>query len=203
MQFNTIIFDLGGVMIDWDPRHLYRKIFDDEQEMEYFLSEICTHEWNHEQDAGRTIQEATELLIPQFPKYESQIRAFYGRWREMLNGSVTRSVEIQQQFIRDPRFKVVALTNWSAETWPWALEIFPFLHDFEDVLVSGREKMAKPEHRIYELCLQRFGIEASKSIFIDDSERNVIAAREVGIHAIHFTSAEKMETDLKALGVLD
>jgi len=202
MQINTIIFDLGGVMIDWNPRYLYKKIFDDEAEMDYFLNNVCTMAWNHEQDAGRSLKDAEELLIPQFPKYESQIRDFYGRWTEMLNGTVARSVEIQQQLIRDPRYKVVALTNWSAETWVWALDIFPFLHDFEDVLVSGQEKMAKPEHRIYELCLERFGIEADKSVFIDDSERNVIAAREVGIHAIHFQSAEQMEGELRAMGVL-
>ncbi len=202
MQINTIIFDLGGVMINWDPRNLYRKMFDDEQEMEHFLSEVCTHAWNHEQDAGRSLEEATNLLLPQFPKYEKEIRAYYGRWREMLNGTVARSIEIQQQLIRDPRYRVVALTNWSAETWVWALEIFPFLHDFEGVLVSGEEKMAKPEHRIYELCLSRFGIEADKSVFIDDSERNVIAAREVGIHGIHFRSAEQMEGELRSLGIL-
>lgn len=202
MQINTIIFDLGGVMIDWNPRYLFSKIFEDGAEMEFFLSEVCSPAWNHEQDAGRSLEEATNLLITQYPSYESQIRAFYGRWTEMLNGSISRSVIIQQLLIRDPRYKVVALTNWSAETWGWALEIFPFLHDFDGVLVSGQEKMAKPEHRIYELCLERFGIEADKSIFIDDSERNVIAAQEVGIHGIHFRSAEQMEGELRAMGIL-
>jgi 2-haloacid dehalogenase len=202
MQINTIIFDLGGVMIDWNPRYLYSKIFEDGAEMEYFLSEVCTSAWNHEQDAGRSLEEATHLLITQYPSYESQIRAFYGRWTEMLNGSISRSVIIQQLLIRDPRYKVVALTNWSAETWVWALDIFPFLHDFDGVLVSGQEKMAKPEHRIYELCLERFDIEADKSVFIDDSERNVIAAQELGIHGIHFRSAEQMEGELRAMGIL-
>lgn len=202
MQINTIIFDLGGVMINWDPRNLYRKIFADEAEMEYFLTNICTPAWNHEQDAGRSIEEANNLLISQFPKYEPQIRAFYGRWTEMLDGTVPRSVEIQQQLLGDPRFKVVALTNWSAETWVWALDLFPFLHDFEGVLVSGQENMAKPEHRIYELCLERYGIEADKSVFIDDSEPNVIAAREVGIHGIHFQSSDQLDVDLHALEII-
>ena len=195
-KINTIIFDLGGVLIDWEPRRLYRKIFSDEQEMEYFLNNICTQHWNELQDAGRPLDEATQLLLDQFPDYESQIRAFYGRWTEMLGGAITGTVDILRSCKEHPDYRLYALTNWSSETFPYAIERFDFLQWFEGILVSGAEKLKKPDPRIYELILDRYQIQAEQAIFIDDSLRNVKGAKDCNIHAIHFQSPEQLRQDL-------
>jgi 2-haloacid dehalogenase len=198
----TIIFDLGGVLIDWNPRYLYRKIFDQEAEMEHFLSEVCSPAWNHEQDAGRPLEEATALLLAQFPQYEREIRAFYGRWEEMLGGAVADSVKLQQRILRDDRFRVFALTNWSHQTFPIARRLYPFLADFEDILVSGEEKLAKPDPQIYEVALARFQAKPEHSLFIDDSLKNIEAARALGIQSLHFQDPDQLEQALRERNLL-
>ena len=200
--FETIIFDLGGVLVDWDPRYLYRNIFADEAEMERFLAEVTTGHWNEQQDAGRTLAEATETLVAEHPHYESEIRAFYGRWTEMLNGAVEGTVAILEEILKNGRHRVYALTNWSNETWPYALEIFPFMHWFEGVLVSGDEKLIKPDPAIYELILDRYNIERSTALFIDDNYKNVVGAWAVGLPAVHFESSEQLQGFLVEKGVL-
>ncbi|GAA0556763.1 HAD family hydrolase [Chitinophaga japonensis] len=187
-QYTTIIFDLGAVLIDWNPRYLYNKIFATPAETEHFLGHICTADWNEEQDAGRTLQEATELLVEQHPSYEAQIRAYYGRWKEMLGGPIPESVAILQQLKDSQRYKLYALTNWSSETFPIALVSYPFLQWFDGILVSGREKMRKPQACFYELLLDRYGVNAAEALFIDDNLRNVTAAEACGIESHHFTS---------------
>lgn len=201
-NIDTVIFDLGGVLIDWNPKHLYRKIFDDEKEIDYFLSEICTPEWNEQQDAGRTFKEATEILVAQHPKFEKEIQAFYGRWKEMLGGEIEKTVSILNDLHQKNEHRLLALTNWSAESFPYALENFEFLQLFEGILVSGVEKMKKPDPEIYQLILDRYQIEAQKSVFIDDSERNIKAAKVLNINGIHFQSSEQLQSDLEKLGVL-
>ncbi|MFK7972758.1 MAG: HAD family hydrolase [Bacteroidia bacterium] len=198
-KIDTIIFDLGGVLIDWDPRNLYRKIFAEEGEMEWFLENVCNGPWNHAQDAGRSFAEATELLVPKFPRYEDQIRAFFTRWPEMITGDRPETVAIQQALIKNPKYRVVALTNWSAETFPWALDHFPFLHDFEGILVSGDENLAKPDPAIYQLLLDRYDIDPAKAFFIDDAPKNIAAAWKLGIAGHRYTSAERLE---EALGLM-
>lgn len=196
----TVIFDLGGVLFDWNPRHLYRKIFDDAEEMEYFLREVCSPDWNVQQDAGRPWEEAINLLIPQFPKYEAQIRAYRARWPEMLVGTIDATLEIFHR-IKKTDYGLFALTNWASDTFQWTKAHHPFLNEFEGILVSGDEKMKKPERRIYELTLERFGLVAEECVFIDDSLKNVEAARVVGIHAIHFQNANELEQSLMAMGL--
>ena len=203
LPINTIIFDLGGVLIDWDPRYLYRKLFDNEQDMEHFLAQVATSDWNEEQDAGRSLAEATALLIAQHPEQEMMIRAFYDRWTEMLGGAITETVEILTHFKESTNYDLFALTNWSAETWPIALEQFEFLHWFQGVLVSGQEKMRKPAAAFYHLLEKRFPLELKHSLFIDDNRRNVEAARELGLRTIHFQSPEQLKKELKAYGVWD
>ncbi|MCP3931843.1 MAG: HAD family phosphatase [Bacteroidetes bacterium] len=200
-KIETIIFDLGGVLIDWNPEYVYRTIFDDEKEMNYFLTEICNPDWNVEQDAGRSLEVATQLLVDEFPDYETEIRAFYGRWEEMLGGPIEESVQILKQLHRQNRHRLYALTNWSHETFPVALRKYDFLQLFKGIVVSGEEKMKKPESRIYQTTLDRYGIDPSTAVFIDDSEKNVEGARSAGIHGIHFQSPAQLNEALKMLNI--
>ena len=198
----NIIFDLGGVLIEWDPNHLYKKLIPNQQEREWFLANICTMAWNEEQDGGRTIKEATDILLQQFPEHSELINAYYDRWEEMLNGHYEETVMVFKSLKDSNLFKIYALTNWSAETFPRALELFDFLHWFDGRLVSGEENTRKPFKEIYELVLNRFDLKAEETIFIDDNLRNVKAANECGIHSLHFTSASQLREDLKNLGIV-
>jgi 2-haloacid dehalogenase len=201
-QINTIVFDLGGVLIDWNPEYLYSRIFPNEEERKWFLSTICTLDWNEQQDAGRTLEEGTEHLVKKYPDHEASIRAYYGRWKEMLGGPIHETVEIFRQLKFNTSCKLYALTNWSAETFPVALELYDFLHWFDGRLVSGEEKVRKPFKEIYQLLIDRFGIDPKKAIYVDDNIRNVLPARELGFTGIHFRTPELFREELKNLGVL-
>ena len=202
LSIDTIIFDLGGVLIDWNPRYLYRKIFDDEKEMQWFLTEVCSPDWNEQQDAGRSWEEATQLLIQHYPHYEQQILAFWKRWPEMLNGAIETTVYILEHLHSQAKHRLLALTNWSAETFPVAQQQFDFLNHFEGILVSGEEGLKKPDPKIYQLLLDRYSVDSTRSVFIDDSLRNVQAAQQLGIQAIHFQSGAQLKQELKDLGVI-
>ncbi len=201
-NINTVIFDLGGVLIDWNPDYLYDKIFADEKEKRYFLSEICSMKWNEQQDAGRSLAEATEILLEKHPEYKIEIQAYYGRWIEMLGELMHETVEILVDLHKKNTHKLYALTNWSAETFPYALEKFDFLQLFEGVLVSGVENMKKPDPKIYQLLLDRYQIEAQQSVFIDDSRKNIKGAEALNIHGVHFQSAQQLKVELEKLSVL-
>ena len=201
-MINTIIFDLGAVLIDWNPHYMYRTLFTDEQEMIDFLANICTSDWNEEQDAGRSLQEGTDLLVAQFPEHEANIRAFYSRWIEMLGEPFHDTVKIFKQLKESGKYKIYALTNWSAETFPMAQERFDFLGWFDGIVVSGAEKMRKPTPAFYQTLLDRYHVNADEALFIDDNYRNILAAEKMGIECIHFTSAEALEIKLKELEVL-
>ncbi|WP_373820328.1 HAD family hydrolase [Glaesserella sp.] len=199
-NIETVVFDLGGVLVDWNPRHLYRKIFTDEAEMEYFLTHICTQEWNEHQDRGRPWAEGIALLCAQHPDYETPIRAYYERWQEMLNGAIEETVKVLED-LHQRGVRLLALTNWSGETFHFAEEKFPFLHLFEGILVSGNENLMKPDPRIFTLLIERYNLNPQRTVFVDDSLRNVEAAINMGIHGLHFTGAHQLEKDLAALGV--
>ncbi len=199
---DTIIFDLGGVLIDWNPVYLYRKIFAKEEEIDHFLSRIATPDWNEQQDAGRPLQEATEWLVERHPEYEEPIRAYYGRWPEMLGGPIEGTVSLLDRLRRQNAHSLYALTNWSAETFPVAQARYPFLDWFEGILVSGHEKLKKPDPRIYERIAERFDLDLARCLFIDDSLRNVKGARETGLQAVHFQGPEALEARLSELGIL-
>jgi len=201
-MINTIIFDLGAVLIDWNPHYVYRTIFDDEQEMINFLETVCTSDWNEEQDAGRSLQEGTELLIAQFPEHEANIRAFYGRWIEMLGEPFHGTVEILRQLKASNKYKIYALTNWSAETFPFAVAHFDFLDWFDGIVVSGAEKMRKPTPAFYQILLDRYNVNPAEALFIDDNHRNVLASEKMGIKTIHFKSAEQLSAELHELDIL-
>ncbi|MGZ3944033.1 MAG: HAD family hydrolase [Mucilaginibacter sp.] len=201
-MINTIIFDLGAVLIDWNPRYMYRTIFSDEAEMEKFLDEITTSDWNEEQDAGRPLKHGTEILVQQFPEHEENIRAFYSRWHEMLGEAFHDTVEIFRQLKEGGKYKLYALTNWSAETFPVALRRFEFLNWFDGIVVSGAEKMRKPTPEFYHILLDRYHVKANEALFIDDNYRNILAAEKIGINCIHFTSAEQLDLELRQADLL-
>ncbi|HUO98490.1 MAG TPA: HAD family phosphatase [Rhizomicrobium sp.] len=195
-----VIFDLGGVLIDWNPMYLYRKVFADEAAASDFLARICTREWNEQQDAGRPLREATEDLARLHPEREYEIRAFYGRWKEMLGGIIPGTVEVIGD-LKAAGIRVFALTNWSHETFPVARELFPELALFEQVVVSGEHRCAKPDPKLYRIAIEAFGLPASALAFVDDSPRNVAAAEAAGIRSLLFTDSTMLRRDLKALGL--
>lgn len=201
-NINNIIFDLGGVLVDWNPNYMYKKLITDDQQRKWFLENICTNEWNEKQDAGRLINEANKELVLLYPEYKEWILAYYERWEEMLNGSITGTVDIFREIRDNKKHKIYALTNWSAETFPKALHIFDFLHWFDGRVVSGEEMTRKPFKDIYETILNRFNLEPEQTLFIDDNIHNINAAKEFGITCIHFNSPEKLKEELLTYGIL-
>lgn len=201
-NIDTIIFDLGGVLIDWNPEYVYLDVFNgDREKMKWFFDHICTHDWNENQDAGYPLAKATEERVALFPEHEELIRMYYGRWIDMLGEAIFDTVDILDQLISKKQHKIVALTNWSHETFPIALERFEFLHWFEGIVVSGQEKTRKPFKEIYETTLNRFNIKADQSIFIDDNLRNIEAANALGIHGVHFKSSKLLVEQLKTYNI--
>lgn len=200
-SIDTIIFDLGGVLINWDPRYVYRTIFKTEEEVEWFLENVTSSGWNEEQDAGYSLHKATEELIAKHPKWESEIKAYYGRWLEMLGNELHESVEIFRQLKQSGKYKLYALTNWSAELFPHAREKFEFLKWFEGIVVSGEEKTRKPFTEFYKILLDRYALDPSKTIFIDDNLRNVKGAEVVGMIGIHFHNPSQLKNELEKFGI--
>ena len=199
---SIVVFDLGGVLIDWDPRHLYRKLFaGDEAAMEQFLATVCTHEWNRGQDAGRSFAEGARLLKLAHPEKAELIDAYGARFDEMMAGPITGAVEILAELCRRGT-PLYGLTNFSVETYPYALARFDFLGWFRGILVSGEVKAIKPDPRIYELLLARFGIDPHRAVYIDDVAINAEAARPFGIHGIHFTTPAVLREELVRLALL-
>lgn len=188
-SLKNIIFDLGGVLMDWDPRYLYSKIFNDTDEMEWFLSNVCTPEWNEQQDAGRTFKEATSLLIEQYPKYEKEILAFDERWEETIKGSFADTVKVLEDINTLGKYTLFALTNWSGEKFPIVRKQYDFYNRFVDILVSGDEKMIKPNPEIFHLAIERFSIKSEETLFIDDNQANIEAAKKLNFQTIHFKKA--------------
>lgn len=199
---NTIIFDLGAVLIDWNPRYLYRKIFKTEEEIDWFLENICTHDWNEKQDAGRSFEEATNELLAVHPAHEDAIRAWYGRWQETITGPIQGTVDIFRELKESGRYKIYALTNWSAETFPWAQDRFEFLQWFDGIVVSGIEKTRKPFPEFFQIMFDRYQINPGSALFIDDNLRNIEGGRALGLPGIHFSSPEKLRAELQQLNLI-
>ena len=197
----VIVFDLGGVLIDWNPRHLYRKLFQDETAMEWFLEEVCHLAWNLEQDRGRTFADAIEEAALRHPDQRAMIEAYHRRWEEMIAGAIEGSVAILEE-LAVAGYELHALTNWSAETFPIGRARFAFLKRFGTILVSGEERLVKPDARIYQLLLERIAHPAQRCIYIDDSQPNVEAAAALGFDAIRFTSPPQLRAALVDRGLL-
>ena len=196
-MIDTIIFDLGGVLIDWNPEYVFTKMIPDPEKRRYFFDNICTNDWNIEQDAGRSLAVATELLLAEWPEWEPEIRAYYGRWDEMLGGPIDDTVELLRELRDQGDHRLLALTNWSAETFPVALGRYEFLHWFEGIVVSGAEKTRKPFADIYQVLLNRYQVAPERAVFIDDSLKNVQGAESLGIKGIHFQGAAPLRRTLR------
>ena len=199
-KIKNIIFDFGGVLIDWDPVYLYRKIFEDEREMEHFLENICTSEWNVQQDAGRSLAEATELLQAEHPEHKELIGHFYTRWDEMIGGDIKENVRVLEKL--KPKFPIYGLTNWSAETITIAYDKFDFFELMDGIVVSGDEKLIKPDPKLYQVLLDRYNLKASESVFIDDNINNIETAQSMGFQTIHITEETDLEKEVKDMGLL-
>ncbi len=185
MHIKNVVFDFGGVLIDWNPRYLYQEFFDDSDQMEWFLSNICTQEWNVQQDAGRTIKEATETLVKRYPEYESLILKYYEGFDTMMNDEIQSNTKLIPH-IKKNGYGLYGLTNWSAETIQYATERFSFFKLLDGMVVSGVEKVIKPDKKIYQILLDRFKIQAGESLFIDDNIDNIHAASDLGFETIHY-----------------
>ena len=198
---DTVVFDLGNVLIEWNPRILFRKIFGaDEAAMEHFLAKVCNTEWNEQQDCGRPWKDGIAIAAEQYPEHEPHIRAYYERWEEMIPGAIDETVEILAQ-LHTLNVRLLALTNFSAETFPIAQRRFPFLNWFEGIVVSGQERLVKPDPAIFKLLIERYQLRPASTVFIDDSLRNVEASVAQGLHGIHFQGAAALRRQLTALGI--
>ena len=199
-ELKNIIFDFGGVLIDWNPVYLYQKVFETEEEIKYFLENICRYDWNLLQDQGRPLAEGTRLLQEKFPEYAEEIALYYGRWGEMLGGTYDENTKLIRPL--KEKYKVYGLTNWSAETLPVAMKLYDFFQDMEGIVVSGEEKIVKPDKRLYEILLERYALRAEESLFIDDNAANIETARELGFHVVHLTGDLNLEQYLHEKAIL-
>lgn len=196
-----IIFDLGGVLIDWNPRNLYKKIFASTEEMEWFLNTVCTTQWNTQQDAGRPFAKGLAVIKEKYPKYAAQIDDYFNRWDEMLGGPVKSAVAVLKD-LKDKGYPLYALTNWSAETFPIARTKYDFLNWFDGIVVSGEERLVKPDPAIYARLLKRYQLHSSNCLFIDDNAANVSEAAHLGFETILFTGGDALRAELIRRGIL-
>ncbi len=199
-KIKNIIFDFGGVLIDWNPEYLYKNEFKSEADMSHFLNNICTPEWNIQQDAGRPLAEATKILQQKHPEYKELIGHYYGRWEEMLGGVIEDSVRVLH-LLKD-KYPLYGLTNWSAETITIAYDKYDFFNHLKGIVVSGDEKLIKPDPKLYQVLLDRYKLKANESLFIDDNIHNIETALEMGFHTIHFTDKIDLEKVVREMGVL-
>jgi len=200
MKLKNIIFDFGGVIMDWDPRYFYRDYFKNDSEMEFFLGNIATNAWNIEQDRGRSLENGTEKLVKEHPLFEKEIRAYYDNWTTMLKGDIPQNVAVLRQL--EGKYPLYGLTNWSSETFPYALEHYDFFKVFEGkIVVSGDEKLIKPDPKIFYLLLNRYNIKAEESVFIDDNADNIKTARNLGFTTIHVNPQTDLKKELNTLGL--
>ncbi len=199
-MIEAALFDLGNVLIRWDPRLHYVDRFDNAEQMEWFLTHIAPSSWNHEMDMGKPFDQAIEERQALFPQHATLIAEWKSGWERMLGGAIEDSVDLLDR-LRTRGYRVAALTNWSAETFPVALARYPFLGWFEDIIISGVDGVAKPESAAFQLALTRTGWEPARTVFIDDSLPNVAAAASLGMHSVHFASPAQCREELRALGV--
>jgi 2-haloacid dehalogenase len=202
MNIKNIIFDFGGVLMDWNPRYFFKDYFNDDDKMEYFLTNIAQSEWNEEQDRGRSLIEGTNIQVQKFPDWERELRAYYDNWHVMLKSDIPQNVEVLRKLSKT-EYHLYGLTNWSEETFPYALENYDFFQLFDGkIVVSGTEKMIKPDPKIWHLLLERYHIQADESIFIDDNPKNIEMANSLGFHTIQVYPETNLEDELIDLGLI-
>jgi 2-haloacid dehalogenase len=200
-QISTVVFDVGKVLFEWDLRHLFAKLIDDEQELEWFVAHVVTPQWHFQHDAGRPLAEMVAERTAEFPQYAALIDAYATRFNETIPGPVEGSLEIVSE-LSERGAPLYAITNFGAEFWDKFRPTQPIFDHFGDIVVSGVEKLAKPDPAIYALALKRFGLQAGEAIFIDDNLDNVVSARANGFAAHHFKDAATLRGELLALGLL-
>lgn len=197
----NIIFDFGGVLMDWDPEYFFKDYFKDTEKMNFFLNTIATPAWNAEQDRGRSLKEGTDILVHQHPEWEQEIRAYYDHWSDMLKGPIDKNVEVLLQLKSTP-YNLYGLTNWSAETFPYALKHYDFFQTFQGkIVVSGEEKLIKPDPQIWKVLLDRYHIKAEESVFIDDNAANIEVAHLLGFTCIRIHPETDLKAELNKLGI--
>ena len=201
MDIKNIIFDLGGVLLDWNPRHLYKNYFQNNWEVEFFLATVCTSQWNEALDKGASFDENIETLVKKFPEYAYPIRIYKDKWINMVKDEIQESVSIMYK-LKDKGYGIYALSNWSAETFPLVENKFSFLKDMDGIVISGAEKVAKPDLQIFRILLERYSLNPQESLLIDDNISNINAAKELGIAGIRFTSPSKLKNQLRKREIL-
>ena len=199
-MIRNIVFDFGGVLVDWNPEYLFKDVFRDKSELEHFLDNICTMDWNERQDAGRSLSEAIRTLQKKHPEYRDEILLYYDEWTTMLRGPIGHNVALLKPL--KSNYRLFGLTNWSAETFPIAYDLYPFFKEFEGIVISGEERLAKPDERIYQVLLERYNLMANECLFIDDNLRNIRAASALGFHSVHLKNDACLKTMLQQLEVL-
>lgn len=193
-----LIFDFGGVLVDWDPRTVYVPYFGDAAKAEWFLSEICTYDWNAQVDAGLTTAEITEARVAEFPEWEKEIRLYYDRWIDMLRGEIPGMLSLVRDY-KERGCRIWGLTNWSSELFPIVRDRFPVFKLMDGIVVSGQEKVIKPHPELYRILLDRYGLKAEECIFIDDKADNVAGAEAVGIRGVLFEGEKSLREKLDAM----
>lgn len=196
----AVVFDIGGVLLEWDPRHVYREVFDDEAEMERFLSEVCSREWHEDNDRGVRYAQSCAALAARFPEYAEEIHLWGRRTEDMIAGPISGTVELLGE-LQGAGVPCYGLTNMEAETYPVRYARYPFLRSLAGTVVSSEEGVIKPEPEIFQRMLARFGLEPEHTVFVDDAERNVAAARSLGLRTVHFRSPAQLRRELIALGL--
>ena len=191
MTIKNVVFDFGGVLLDWNPRYFYRDIFKNDEKLEYFMKNIITPTWNSQMDRGRTFAECMQELAALNPDFDKEIMLYREGWEKMIKGVIPEGLKVFNAVKNSGKFKMYGLTNWSSETFPWAFNNFKFLQDLEGIVVSGEEKMVKPEKGIYLILLERYNLVPEETFFVDDNINNVEVALSRGIHALQFTGTEE------------
>ncbi|MCQ2320637.1 MAG: HAD family phosphatase [Bacteroidales bacterium] len=197
-MIKNIIFDFGGVLLDWNPHYLYDPYFGDVEKAEWFLTNICTYPWNAQHDAGKPVAEGTTELVAQYPEWEKEIRMYYDEFEKMLSGQIADMEEYIKE-LKGRGFRIYGLSNWSVETFAMIRPKYPILDLMEDMVISGKEKVMKPDAKIYQIALSRFDIKPEESVFIDDNVNNIIGCEAAGIHGIVFKDAGQLRSDLEKL----
>lgn len=198
----VIIFDFGGVLLDWDPRYLYRKIFNgDEQAMERFFAETDFFNWNLEQDAGRPFAEGVKVGCEKYPGYCELLRAYDSRWRESIRGPIWETVEILK-ILKQANYRLFGLSNWSAEKFQLVRGDYDFLNWFEGIVISGEERLIKPDPRIFTKLLALTAVPAADCLLIDDSRKNLETAARLGFQVAHYQNPELLRMNLIAQGII-
>ncbi|MBQ3197406.1 MAG: HAD family phosphatase [Alistipes sp.] len=192
----NIVFDFGGVLVDWNPHHLYDKYFGSREKAEWFLNNICLYSWNLQMDGGKPFAEGVAELQAEYPEWSEAIAIYHTRWIEMMNGEIEGMASVIRR-LKMAGYGVYGLTNWSAETFPMIRDTYPVFQEFDGIVVSGEEHLLKPDAAIYKCLLERYDLQAEESLFVDDNADNVAGARNVGMKAIQFTSAVELERELK------